>query len=62
MKVNNPVYDSIKIFINTNKEENINIDIYDISGRKLDKLYCGKLNIGENEIEINNINLNTGLY
>ncbi|MGQ9569793.1 MAG: T9SS type A sorting domain-containing protein, partial [Thermodesulfovibrionales bacterium] len=56
------VYDSIKMFINTNKEENINIDIYDMSGRKLDEFYCGKLNIGENEIEINNINLNIGLY
>jgi len=62
IKINNPVYDSIKMFINTNKESDINIDVYDISGRKLDKLYCGKLNIGENEIEINNISLNSGLY
>jgi len=62
VEIINPIYDNMKIFIKSNNEYKINIDIYDISGRKINKLYCGKLNEGENNIKIESINLNTGLY
>jgi len=62
IKLNNPVYNNINIFINSYKETYINIEIYDISGRKINNLYYGRLNEGENNIEIDNINLKTGLY
>ncbi|MGQ9706859.1 MAG: C25 family cysteine peptidase, partial [bacterium] len=62
VEISNPVYDNLKLFIKSDKEYNVNIDIYDISGRRINKVYCGKLNEGENKIEIDNINLKTGLY
>jgi len=62
VNVTNPVYEDININIKSDKEENINIDIYDISGRRINRLYCGKINIGDNCISINNSELKTGLY
>jgi len=33
-----------------------------MSGRKINRLYCGRINIGENNIEVNNINIKSGVY
>jgi hypothetical protein len=58
----NPVYENIKIFIKSNREFNINIDLYDISGRLINKGIRYKLNEGDNIIDINCDGLNSGVY
>jgi len=62
VNITNPVYEDINIHIKADKEENINIDIYDISGRRINRIYCGKINTGDNCISINNNEFKTGLY
>jgi len=62
VNITNPVYEDINIHIQADKEENINIDIYDISGRRINRLYCDRINKGDNCISINNIELKSGLY
>jgi len=62
INITNPVYDTISIFIKTDSEHNIDIDIYDISGRRLNRLYSGKIDYGDNKIIIDNIGLSSGLY
>jgi hypothetical protein len=62
VNITNPVYEDINIYIKTDREESVNIDIYDISGRRINRLYCGKINTGDNCISINNNDLKTGLY
>jgi len=62
VNVNNPVYEDINIYIKSDREENININIYDISGRLINKGIRYKLNEGDNIIDINCDGLNSGVY
>ena len=62
VNITNPVYEDMNIHIKSDREENINIDIYDISGRRINRIYCGKINTGDNCISINNNELKNGLY
>lgn len=59
----NPSRDRINISLLSEKFEEIEVSLYDISGRKVASLYKGYLNPGENTIEwINSNTITSGLY
>jgi len=59
--IENPASYNLNITINSVEDEYINIDLYDISGRKISNLYKGNIN-SNNKITYDVSNLSTGLY
>ncbi len=48
--------------LNLPKQSDIVLEIYSISGLLLEKSFTGKLNEGKNQIELNTLNLASGIY
>jgi len=59
--IENPVGDKLCIIVNSKDEENINVEMYDISGRKISNIFNGKIN-GEEKITYDINNISTGVY
>ncbi len=58
----NPVRDNLTIGVNMNKIANANVVIYDELGRKVGNEYKQKLYFGTNTIELDIIDLKSGIY
>ncbi|MGQ9707205.1 MAG: T9SS type A sorting domain-containing protein, partial [bacterium] len=62
IRVTNPIYDDINLFINSDDECNININIYDVSGRLIKDLSNYSISKGDNKITIDSSDMKTGIY
>jgi hypothetical protein len=59
----NPSRGNFNIFIEHGEIENIKVQLYDLSGKKIRDLYSGSLKVGSNSIPINlDASLNKGMY
>ena len=58
----NPFNPEINFNINMLNREYINIDIYNITGQKIDNIFNGYLNQGKHLFNWNAINHTTGIY
>jgi len=58
----NPFNSSTTLYYELNKSEKINIQIYDLLGRKVTALFQGKLDIGQHKTTWNAENIPSGIY
>ena len=58
----NPAKDLAKLNFSLEKASNLTIAVYDQLGQLVQTIAKGNYNAGANTIEINTINLNTGIY
>jgi len=60
----NPIEDLINIILNTDKQQEVSLELYDINGQVIKSVYNGLLSKGENLIQINtnNIYILAGFY
>ena len=58
----NPTYGQTSIALITTHSDNINVELYDITGRKLDTIYSGQMDAGKKSITINTDLLSSGIY
>lgn len=56
----NPASSSVHIFVEAVEAENMNIELYDLSGRKIESIFSG--NMTSENIVVNTENLNNGSY
>jgi len=62
IRVSNPVYDDINLFISSESDCNIDINIYDISGRLIRSSTSYDIFKGENKITLDSYDMKTGVY
>ncbi|MBU0695466.1 MAG: S8 family peptidase [Bacteroidetes bacterium] len=58
----NPATSSTKVEILTPKSGKLNLEVYDLTGRKISTIYNQQITKGTKIIEINTSNLNSGIY
>ena len=58
----NPVGNSLNITLNINYLDNYHIDLYDLKGVNLKKIFRGTLDLGDSNIHHNTDNLSSGIY
>ncbi len=58
----NPLDESSKVSINLITSENVTIRLIDITGKTIDNIFTGKLNVGVHSFNIKTQNLQKGLY
>ena len=61
VEIENPISNTLNIIINSKYEDIINIEMYDISGRRIANIFNGKIN-GEVKITYDVNDIQTGLY
>jgi len=58
----NPVLESTKFNFNLDLSSDVQLTIYNFEGRKISAKNLGRLNAGEQEIEYNGSDLESGIY
>lgn len=58
----NPSDKSSEIKFALAKNSSVTIDLYNLEGKKMDKLFSGEMQAGENRVEVNTAELAVGMY
>lgn len=58
----NPAHNLVKVGLNLNQSENVNVQIFDLSGKMVAEVNAGELAAGSHELRVNTEELPTGMY